>query len=60
MKAKSFRIPVYRLKLVKDGTARLPANTIETPETAAALLSKLIGSADREYFAAGEGARLGE
>jgi DNA repair protein RadC len=52
MKAKSFSIPIYRLKLVKDGTARLPSNTIETPETAAALVSKLIGSADREYFAA--------
>jgi DNA repair protein RadC len=52
MKAPSFKIPIYRLKLVKDGTARLPSNTIETPETAAALLSKLIGNADREYFAA--------
>jgi DNA repair protein RadC len=52
MKAPSFKIPIYRLKLVKDGTARLPARAIETPDTAAALLSKLIGNADREHFAA--------
>ena len=50
--ARSKRIPIYRLKLVRERTARFSSATIDTPKAAALFLCDLIGDRDREYFVA--------
>jgi DNA repair protein RadC len=45
------RLPVFKLKLVRDGTVTFPPITLEQPQLAAIIFHRLIGQADREHSA---------
>ncbi len=47
-----FALPVYRLKLVRDGTLCLPRVRVAGPMRAARIISEFIGDADRETLVA--------
>lgn len=47
-----FALPVYRLKLVRGGTLRLPKVRVAGPLRAARIISEFIGDADREMLVA--------
>lgn len=47
-----FALPVYRTKLVRDGTLRLPKVRVAGPLRAARIISDFIGDADRETLVA--------
>ena len=47
-----FALPVYRLKLVRDVTLRLPKQRLAGPLRAARIISEFIGEADREMLVA--------
>ena len=49
---RSASVPVFRLKLVRDRMARVPARAVESPHAAALLIGALIGASDRETFVA--------
>ena len=46
------KLPVYKVKLVRDHTATYPSGIVEDPKATAAFFHALIGMADREHFAA--------
>lgn len=48
----TYRLPVYKLKLVRDHVASYPAGTANEPQLAALFFQRLIGNADREHIAA--------
>lgn len=48
----TIKIPIYSLKLSRDGTATFPAADFSSPKDAVPLFQRLIGSADREHVAA--------
>ena len=48
----TYRLPVYKLKLVRDHVVSYPAMSASAPQLAALFFYKLIGSADREHVAA--------
>jgi DNA repair protein RadC len=48
----TFKIPIYKVKLVRDYTASYPTEVFDDPGPAAAFFYRLIGSADREHTAA--------
>lgn len=48
----SYRVPVYRLKLVKDKVLQLTDVNVDQPPVAARLLGRLIGDSDREHLVA--------
>lgn len=48
----TFKIPVYKVKLVRDYTASYPTEVFDDPRPAADFFYRLIGSADREHTAA--------
>ncbi len=50
--ARTFRVPLYRLKLVKDREIRFTEREIDQPVVAARLVERLIGNADREHLVA--------
>jgi len=45
-------IPIYKVKLVRERTASFPSDIVREPKVTAAFFHNLIGSADREHFAA--------
>ncbi len=45
------KIPLYKVKLVRDRVATFPAAVFEDSSTAAAFFHRLIGTADREHIA---------
>lgn len=47
-----FALPVYRTKLVRDATLRLPKVRVAGPLRAARIISEFIGDADRETLVA--------
>ncbi len=48
----TYRIPIFRLKLVKDKVLQLTDVNIDQPPVAARLLGRLIGDSDREHLVA--------
>lgn len=48
----TYRIPIFRLKLVKDKVLQLTDVNIDQPPVAARLLGRLIGDSDRENLVA--------
>ncbi len=48
----SIKVPIYKVKLVRDHTATYPSGIVEDPKATAAFFHGLIGSADREHLAA--------
>lgn len=48
----SYRVPVYRLKLVKDKVLQVTDANVDQPPVAARLLGRLIGDSDREQLVA--------
>ena len=48
----TYRIPIFRLKLVKDKVLQLSDVNIDQPPVAARLLGRLIGDSDRENLVA--------
>jgi len=48
----SIKLPVYKIKLVRDHTATYPSGIGQEPKATAAFFRSLIGSADREHLAA--------
>lgn len=48
----TYRLPVYKLKLVRDHVATYPAPHASEPQLAALFFHRLIGNADREHVAA--------
>ena len=46
------RIPIYTVRLVREGIATYGAAQFDEPKVAAAFFHRLIGSADREHLAA--------
>lgn len=45
-----YRIPIYKVTLVRDRLQRIETNTIHTPEDAHRIFRSLFGDADREQF----------
>ena len=48
----SVRIPIYKVRLVRDHIASFPAPVFDEPGAAAEFFQRLIGQADREHIAA--------
>jgi DNA repair protein RadC len=48
----SIKVPVYRVKLVRERMVTFPSGIVEDPKATAAFFHRLIGSADREHLAA--------
>lgn len=48
----TYRLPVYKLRLVRDHIVSYPAMSANAPQLAALFFYKLIGNADREHIAA--------
>src|SRR5580692_7230213 len=48
----TFKIPIYKVKLVRDYMASYPTEFFDDPRPAADFFYRLIGSADREHTAA--------
>jgi DNA repair protein RadC len=46
------KLPVYKLRLVRDGSATYPPISLKQPQLAALFFHRLIGHADREHAAA--------
>jgi DNA repair protein RadC len=47
-----YRLPVYRLQMVKERTLPVETRGIRSPAEAAAVLSQFLMHADREHFVA--------
>jgi DNA repair protein RadC len=50
--AKTYKVPLYRLKLVKDRVVEFTEREIDQPFVAARFIERLIGNADREHLVA--------
>lgn len=48
----TYRIPIFRLKLVKDKVLQFTDANVDQPHVAARLLGRLIGASDREQLVA--------
>lgn len=48
----TYRVPIYRLKLVKDKVLQFTDANVDQPHVAARLLARLIGASDREQLVA--------
>lgn len=48
----SIKIPLYRVRLVRDRLATFPSGIVEDPKATALFFHRLIGLADREHLAA--------
>jgi DNA repair protein RadC len=46
------KLPIYKLKLVRDGSVTYPPVSMKHPQLAALFFHRLIGQADREHAAA--------
>jgi DNA repair protein RadC len=45
-----YRIPIYQVKLVRDGSQAAERKKVSTPAIAAAVLQQFLADADREHF----------
>ncbi len=45
-----YRIPIYQVRLVRDGSQRAERKKVNAPATAAEVLHKYLSGADREHF----------
>lgn len=48
----SIKLPIYKVKLVRDHVASFPSGIVEDPKATAEFFYDLIGMADREHLAA--------
>ncbi len=48
----TFKIPIYRLKLVKERTMQVSERTLDKPCAAARFIARWVGSSDREHLVA--------
>ena len=47
-----YRVPIYRVQLVRDGSCKLPGRCCNGPSEAVTLFRALVGDADREHLVA--------
>jgi DNA repair protein RadC len=47
-----YRVPIYRVQLVRDGSCKMAGRCCASPAEAAALFRELVGDADREHLVA--------
>jgi DNA repair protein RadC len=45
-----YRIPIYQVRLVRDGSQRAERKKVNAPATAAEVLHQYLADADREHF----------
>jgi DNA repair protein RadC len=45
-----YRIPIYQVKLVRDGSQKAERKKVSTPAVAASVLQQFLDGADREHF----------
>lgn len=50
LRPRSYRVPVYRVTLVRETAIPAPAERLRSAEQAAALLRQYLGAVDREHF----------
>ena len=48
----SVKLPIYKVKLVRDHVASFPSGIVEEPKATAEFFYRLIGTTDREHLAA--------
>lgn len=47
-----YRIPIYQIRLVREGTQRVARRRVSGPQDAAEVLYEFLGETDREHFVA--------
>jgi DNA repair protein RadC len=48
----SIKVPIYRLKLIKDGTMQVSERVLDKPFAVARVIERWVGTADREHLVA--------